>query len=52
MSDANGFQRTTGIFRFFNIKKMATNESKRAMNKGQKWVFEGDVTSVNRGATS
>ena len=41
MSDANGFQRRTLLFRFFNIKKMAANCRKRAMHNGQYWVFEG-----------
>ena len=39
ISDANGFQRATLIFRFFNIKKMAANDRKRAMRNGQYWVF-------------
>ena len=40
ISDANGFQRPTLIFRFFNIKKMAANDRKRAMRNGQYGVFK------------
>ena len=38
IGDANGFQRPTLIFRFFNIKKMAANDCKHAMHSGQNCV--------------
>ena len=40
ISDANGFQRRTLLFRFFNIKKMAANDCKHAMHNGQNCVFK------------
>ena len=39
ITDVNGFQRRTPLSRFFNIKKMAANDRKRAMRNGQYWVF-------------
>ena len=40
ITDVNGFQRRTPLSRFFNIKKMAANDRKRAMRNGQYWVFK------------
>ena len=40
-SEANGFQRPTLNFRFFNNKKMAADDRKRAMHNGKYWVLKG-----------